>query len=118
MSRSWTVAPLLAAAVGPAWGQALPVRGEAAVRSELARRPTVSIIAELARPAGAELAPADVAAARERVAKALASHGPSDIRDLGDLPFVVLEVDAARLGALLASGEVVSVAPQGAATVD
>ncbi len=118
--RPWRVAPLLAAVtIGPAGGQALPpVGGAAAVRAELAHRASVSVVAELARPEGAELTPRDVAAARERLARALAPHGVTSVRGLGDLPFVVLEVGEAQLAALLATGDVVRVAPQGAATID
>ncbi len=123
--RPWGAVLLLAlaaAAGGPAWGQAAtaPVTGVAgveAVRAELGRRARVPIVAELARPHGTgELDPAAVAAARRRLASELAPHGVAEVRGLGDLPFVALEVDAAQLDALLATGGVASVAPRRSAS--
>ncbi len=92
--------------------QAQPVRDDAgldAVRSALAQQGRVSILAELARPQGAELAPAAIAAARAGLAAEMARVGVGEVRGLGSLPYVALEVDARQLEALLASGRVVAV---------
>jgi len=79
-----------------------PVAGVEAVRVELARAGRVSIIAELRPPV-----PED---ARERLARELAPAGVRELRDLGSLPYVVLEVDARQLDALLATGRIAAVA--------
>jgi hypothetical protein len=87
-----------------------PVRGAALLRQQLAAGGQVSLIAELARPAGTELSPGEIETARSRLEAHMAEHGVREVRALGTLPFVALEVDARQLEALLASGYVAAVA--------
>ena len=49
-------------------------------------------------------------AAREALARELAAVGVPEVRGLGSLPYVALEVDARQLEALLATGRVPSMA--------
>lgn len=86
------------------------VEGAEAVRAQVAREGRVTVIAELARPAGTEL-PADaVERARAALARDLAAAGVVEVRGLGSLPYVALEVDARQLEALLATGKIAAVA--------
>lgn len=119
MARLWSAHLLLALAAGSVPGQAASsVRGVEAVRAELARQGSIGIVAELARPEGGELTPAAIAAARQRLGRTLAAKGVAEVRALGELPFVALEVDGAQLEALLATGGVVAVAPRRTVKID
>ena len=113
MHRLAALGPLLPSVLaGLAWPVAGLAQGEgglAAVRSLLAQQGRVSVIAELVLPAGTQPAPAAVEQARADLARELAPVGVSEVRGLGSLPYVALEVDARQLGALLASGRVTSI---------
>lgn len=113
VSSRWhgTIGVMLMSLGAPMTAEAEPVRGAAVVRQQLAAGGHVSLIAELARPAGAELSQGAIESARARLAAHMVEHGVRDVRALGTLPFVALEVDARQLEALLASGYVASVAP-------
>lgn len=91
--------------------EAEPVQGAATLRQQLAAGGQVSLIAELARPAGSELSQGEIETARAGLEAHMAEHGVREVRALGTLPFVALEVDARQLEALLASGYVAAVAP-------
>lgn len=113
--------PAVAAAPAPAAARPAGVPeagGLAAVRRELARRGWASVIAELTRPAGGEPSPEAVAAARAALARELRQAGVTEVRGLGSLPYVALEVDARQLETLLAGGRVAAVAPNGCVGVD
>lgn len=108
----------LLAAVGlsaiGASAQARPeVQGAAELRAKLVRQGRMSVIAEIARPPGAALSAAAVAATSARLAKALAGVGVAEVNAIGTLPFVELEVNAQQLDALLATGAVVGVSANG-----
>lgn len=86
------------------------VKGAEAARARVAHEGRAKVIAELARPAGSELPAEAVERARAALARDLAAVGVAEVRGLGGLPYVALEVDARQLEALLASGKIAAVA--------
>jgi hypothetical protein len=115
--RSRRVVGILSAALAAglsAWPAAArapdQVAGVAAVREELIRSGRVAIIAQLAGAEEGSWTPAEIEAARTALARELAAAGVPEVRSLGNLPFVALEVDARQLDRLLASGRIAAVA--------
>jgi subtilisin family serine protease len=96
----------LVAGILPAAAQPQPqVEGIGTVKERVARSGRVSVIARLAAPASAAAA----SAMSKRLAGTLRSKGVQGLRQIGSLPFVALEVDAAQLAALERSGAVLAV---------
>lgn len=85
------------------------IEGAAAVRQKLAGAGRISVIAKLAPAAGKALEGVGIEAARQKLARDLAPAGVREVRPLGSLPFVALEVSAAELAALERSGAVAAV---------
>jgi hypothetical protein len=100
-------------AVGMAAAQPAEIQGVAAVRGVLARKGWVSIIAELKPGSAGTLTPRAITSARAGIARQLAAAGVSNVRNLGSLPYVALEVTARQLDALLATGLVRGVGENG-----
>ena len=110
------IAGVLAASLflaGIAAAQPAEIQGEAAVRGALARKGRVSIIAELVPGSSGTLPAREVARARAGIARELAAAGVTEVRGLGSLPYVALEVTARQLDALLATGLVRGVGENG-----
>jgi subtilisin family serine protease len=100
-------------AAGMAAAQPAEIQGVAAVRGALARKGRVSIIAELKPGSAGTLSARAITNARAGIARQLAAAGVRNVRDLGSLPYVALEVTARQLDALLATGLVRGVGENG-----
>lgn len=108
--RTVAAAILVAFLAGAAMAQPSTIEGAAAVRAKLAREGRVTVIAQLARPFGVELSAEAIEAARAGLERELRGTGVTEVRGLGSLSFVALEVDVRQFEALLATGRVAAVA--------
>src|SRR5688500_10073649 len=97
----------LGSATAAAQGQP-PVEGSQRLRAKAAQNGRISIIAQLGgMPEG--IAASAVEGARRNLRQRLAVAGVPEIRALGTLPFVDMEVGARQLASLVASGLVTAI---------
>lgn len=109
----WSAALLATMLAIPAIAQprSPDLMGVDAARTALTQKKRIPIIAELARgDPSAAMTRAQVESAAASLARSMATVGVTSVRTIGSLPLVALQVDAAQLDALLASGAVTSVA--------
>jgi len=80
------------------------IQGASETRALLATAKRISVIAELAAGNDASLSAGEINTTRLHLAQHLAAVGVTEVRPIGSLPFVALEVTQPQLEALLASG--------------